>query len=273
MTRNFWKKKTDQQTNITRKLMVILSFLGVLILWQIIAVIIASVKPELNIFFPSPQKTFTAACRLLAAGDYWTDIMITNYRVLLGFGLSVVTAIPLGILMGTFPGFRGMLGPLTDFIRYIPVATLVPMLIVWAGVGDLQKILLLYIGTFFQMLVLVTDAVRRVPIFYIDSAMTLGANSRNIITKIILPASLPQIYDACRVSIGLTWSYVLLAEIVASERGIGYYIIRSQRFLQMDNIFVSIIILGLVGLMYDMFFIYTREIFFSWALDERREDQ
>ena len=246
------------------------SFVILFLLWQLISMAVVKIKPELQVFVPSPAKTFNAAIHLLTDSDYWFDIMITNYRVLSGFGLAVITAIPLGVIMGAFPRLEGIAGPITDFGRYIPVAAIVPLLIVWAGVGDLQKILLLYIGTFFQLLVLVTDAVRRVPVLHIDSAMTLGAGKKDVIMKVILPASLPQIYDACRVSVGLTWSYILLAEIVASNKGIGYSIIRSQRYLQMDNIFVNIIILGILGLLYDRAFTHTRGSIFPWAI-ERRE--
>ncbi len=185
--------------------------------------------------------------------------------------MAAAVAIPLGILLGSVRHLERIASPITDFGRYIPVAALVPLLIIWAGVGDLQKILLLAIGAFFQMLVLVTDAVRRLPTMHVDSALTLGLNRRNVILRVVLPASLPQIYDACRVGIGLTWSYLLVAEIVASEKGLGYMLIRGQRFLQTDTIFFTIMVLGLLGLVYDRAFTLSRNKLFPWAVEEKNE--
>lgn len=262
-------KNASQASKSRVKYLIAFSFVGFVLLWQTVAMIVVIFKPELHPFVPSPNETLIASFNLLSSGDYWLDIAITNYRVLLGFGLAVITAVPIGILLGTFPQLEGMSGPIMNFGRYIPVAAIVPLLIVWAGVGDLQKILVLYVGTFFQLLVLVTDSVRRVPLLYVDSAVTLGANTGKVLFKVILPAAMPQIYDSCRVSVGLTWSYILIAEIVASSQGIGSSIIRSQRYLQMDNIFVSIIILGILGLIYDRFFTYSRDLVFPWAIEER----
>jgi NitT/TauT family transport system permease protein len=210
-----------------------------------------------------------SAFKMLRSGSFWKDLAITNYRVIVGFLLSVATAVPLGVLLGAYPQLTGIAGPVSNFGRYLPVAALVPLLILWAGVGDQQKILVLYVGTFFQLLVLTTDAVRRVPLQHLDSAATLGANSWSMVVRVLVPAAMPQIYDACRVAVGLTWSYVLVAEIVASEHGLGASIIRSQRFLQTDRIVFTIIVLGLLGLFYDLCFTTPRNWLFPWAIEER----
>jgi len=140
----------------------------------------------------------------------------------------------------------------------------VPLSIIWVGIGETQKVTVLFIGTFFQLLVMATDAARRVPSYHLESALTLGLSRSDLVLSVTLPAAGPQIYDACRVCVGLTWSYVLVAELVASERGIGYGIIRAQRFLQTDQIIVSMIVLGLVGLAYDRLFVVARPIWFPW---------
>jgi NitT/TauT family transport system permease protein len=225
--------------------------------------------PERAIFLPTPSQVVDMGIRMTSTAEFWTAMAVTNFRVIAGFFLGAFLAIPLGLLLGSFSQLEGVASPVSDFGRYIPVPALVPLLIVWAGVGDLQKILLLTIGTFFQVLVLVTDAVRRVPIMHVDSALTLGISQTRAILRVLLPASLPQIYDACRVGIGLTWSYVLVAEIVASEEGLGYIIIRGQRYLQTDRIFFAIIVLGILGLLYDRAFTISRRRLFPWAVEER----
>lgn len=253
----------------SRYLLAVLGFGIFLLFWGILSFLVKTRSSELAIFLPSPFQVLKTGTEMLSSSDFWYAVLITNLRVIGGFLLGALLAIPVGVMLGTIPKLDRLASPISNFGRYIPIPAIVPLLIVWAGVGDLQKILLLSIGTFFQVLVLVTDAVRRVPSLHIDSALTLGAGWRKIISKVIFPASLPQIYDACRVGIGLTWSYLLVAEIVASENGLGYFIIRSQRFLQTDRIFFTIIVLGILGLIYDQAFTRSRQWFFPWAQEER----
>lgn len=240
-----------------------------LIIWGLLALMMRMYFPERSIFLPGPLQVLNAGIQLMSTSDFWKSMALTNLRVLGGFIIGAGVAIPIGLLLGSSPDLEGIASPVSDFGRYIPVPALVPLLIIWAGVGDLQKILLLSIGTFFQVLVLVTDAVRRVPLMHVDSALTLGTSQAHVVSRVILPASLPQIYDACRVGVGLTWSYLLVAEIVASENGLGYIIIRGQRFLQTDKIFFTIVVLGLLGLLYDRAFTISRRWLFPWALEER----
>jgi NitT/TauT family transport system permease protein len=240
-----------------------------LAIWGGLSFIMSRYFPERSIFLPGPVQVVKAGIQLMSTSEFWTALLVTNLRVLGGFVIGIGFAIPIGVLLGSSPDLEGIASPVSDFGRYIPVPALVPLLIIWAGVGDLQKVLLLSIGTFFQVLVLVTDAVRRVPLMHVDSALTLGTSPAHIVSRVILPASLPQIYDACRVGVGLTWSYLLVAEIVASENGLGYIIIRGQRFLQTDNIFFTVVVLGLLGLIYDRVFTISRRWLFPWALEER----
>jgi NitT/TauT family transport system permease protein len=247
----------------------VLGFLCIVILWELVASYAAKWRPDQAIFLPSPWHVCLTGWNLCKTGSFWSAMLVTNLRVLGGFILAVLVAVPLGVLLGSYPRAESVASPVSNFARYIPVAALVPLLIVWAGVGDLQKILLLAIGTTFQVLVMVSDAINRVPIMHLDSALTLGVSQRRVMLTVLLPAAMPQIYDACRVGIGLTWSYLLLAEIVASENGLGYVIIRGQRFLETDTIFFVIIVLGVLGLVYDRAFTLTRKRLFPWAIEER----
>jgi len=222
------------------------------------------------VFLPGPGQVFSAGLAMLATPEFWTGFMVSNLRVLGGFSLAVALAIPVGVALGSIPRFAVVIGPLTDFGRFLPVAALVPLSIIWAGVGDLQKILVLAIGTFFHVLVMVSDAIRRVPQTHVDSALTLGASPARTIIRVLIPASMPQIFDACRVGVALTWSYLLVAELVASQTGLGAMIIRSQRFLQTDRILFVIFVLGLLGLAYDRSFTALRPYLFAWAQERAK---
>jgi NitT/TauT family transport system permease protein len=156
--------------------------------------------------------------------------------------------------------------PVLDFCRYIPVAALVPLSILWLGVEERQKIVILTAGTFFQALVLVVDAIKRVPTPYLEVGLTLGVSGNRLAGRVLFPAAWPAIFDACRVCAGLTWSYLLVAELVAAELGLGYQIIRAQRFLKTDQIFFIIGVLGLIGFCYDRALLKLRNYVVPWDL-------
>jgi NitT/TauT family transport system permease protein len=242
---------------------------ALLILWETVARIIAASGGP-STFFPGVFQVLATGSSMVMTKEFWWAFLASNLRVLAGFILAASLAVPLGVFLGAFPRAGGFVAPVTDFGRYLPVPALVPLSIIWAGVGDLQKILVLLIGTFFHILVMVTDSIRRVPQLHVDSALTLGATPIRVVLRVLLPASLPQIFDACRVGVALTWSYLIVAELVASEVGLGALIIRAQRFLQTDRIFFTILVLGLLGLLYDRAFTALRPRLFAWAQEEAR---
>lgn len=234
------------------------------LVWELGARLIAS-RGGQAVFFPGVYQVMAAGTSMMGSSDFWWALLVSNLRVLAGFTLAALLAIPLGVFLGSFPRAGGLMAPIMDFGRYLPVPALIPLSIIWAGVGDFQKILVLFIGSFFHLLVMVADSIRRVPQLHVDSALTLGASPVRVVLKVLLPASLPQIFDACRVGVALTWSYLMVAELVASEVGLGAVIIRGQRFLETDRIFFVIFVLGLLGLLYDRFFTVLRPRFFYWA--------
>lgn len=245
------------------------SFATLILLWQAIAVYIEYSSPELVTFLPSPWKVVVTGGEMLVTSSFWHAMLLSNVRVLAGFTLSTALAVPLGIWLGAFPKYRGVAGPISDFGRYIPVAAVIPLMILWAGTGELLKTLVLFLGTFFPLVVMITDNVRRVPIEYVDSALTMGARTKHVVLGVLLPAAAPAIYDSLRAGMGLTWSYLMMAEIVAAENGLGFIINYSQKFLRTPQIFFVIIVLGILGLIYDLFFVVTRRILFRWTNDQR----
>ena len=248
-----------------------LSFTIALGCWWLAAAMVAARHPHLARFIPGPGEVFRTISVLLSSPDFWNALWVSNRRVLVAFAASAILGVPLGVWIGAFPRFRGLAGPITDFARYVPVAAIVPAAVLTAGTGEEVKVLILFLGTFFQLVVMVSDVVLRVPIEYIESALTLGAKTRSLLWRVLAPAAGPGIYDAMRVSIGFTWGYLTIAELVAAERGLGQLIIHSQRFLRSSEMFAVIVVLGTLGLVYDRFFVLTRNRFFGWSFGERED--
>ena len=135
-----------------------------------------------------------------------------------------------------------------DFIRYLPVPALVPLTLIWLGIGEGSKIALLWIGTFFQLVLLVADDARRVPKEFIETGWTLGANDRALMKDVLLPAMLPNMVDSLRITLGWCWTYLIVAEIVASNSGIGYQIWAARRYGKTPEVFAGILTIGVIGL-------------------------
>lgn len=203
------------------------------------------------IFLPSPASVVAQLAKLAADGTLWTDMGVSVYRILIGFLLASAMAIPLGLLVGSYLTWEAAVEPLVDFVRYMPVVAFVPLSILWVGTGDAQKFLIIWIGTFFQQVLLVMDVVKRVPPDFIGLGRTLGLSDRKIITRIILPSAMPGIWDTLRITLGWAWTWLVVAELVAATSGLGYRIVVAQRFFQTNTIFGYILLLGVLGLVTD----------------------
>jgi NitT/TauT family transport system permease protein len=178
--------------------------------------------------------------------------------------LSAVIALPLGLLIGSYRSVQALLEPLTDFIRYMPAVAFIPLVMLWVGIDEGSKIAIIFIGTFFQMVLMVAEDVRRVPAAQVEAAQTMGANRRELIEKVILPSAKPALLDTLRITMGWAWTYLVVAELVAANSGLGYAILRAQRFLQTDTIFAGIIVIGLIGLLTDQLFRWAHRRAFPW---------
>ncbi|MER9350131.1 ABC transporter permease [Mesorhizobium sp. M0227] len=206
------------------------------------------VKP---IFLPSPGSVAMQIAKLAADGTLWLDLKASMYRISIGFLIASALSIPIGVLIGSFRSWEAAIEPLVDFIRYMPVVAFVPLSILWAGTGDSQKFLIIFIGTFFQQVLMIMDNVKRVPTDFIGLGRTLGLPDRKILTRIVVPSALPGIWDTLRISLGWAWTWLVLAELVAATSGLGYRITVSQRYFQTNTIIGYILLLGLLGLITD----------------------
>jgi NitT/TauT family transport system permease protein len=217
-----------------------------------------------KIFMPSPQAVIVRMWLLWQNGTLTTDIGVSLYRISVSFALSSAMAIGLGVIAGCYGFFKAATEPLMDFVRYMPVVAFVPLTILWTGTGDIQKFLIIWIGTFFQQVLMVMDAVKRVPQDFVGLGRTLGLSDRKILLRIIMPSAFPAIWDALRITLGWAWTWLVLAELVASTSGLGYRIVLSQRFFQTDTIIGYILLLGIFGLITDQLMRAAERVLFRY---------
>ena len=202
-------------------------------------------------FLPAPTTIARTIFELFTEHRLIADIWASVYRVMVAFLLSAVIAIPLGVLMSAFRPIAALSEPPIDFIRYLPVPALVPLTILWVGIGEGSKILLLFIGTFFQLVLLVMDDANNVRKEYYEVALTLGANTKDVITRVLVPAIMPNVFDDLRVTLGWCWTYLLIGEIVAASTGIGHLIQEAQRFAKPEVVMSGVLIIGIIGIISD----------------------
>ena len=217
-----------------------------------------------RVFLPSPGDVIHRVAVWFTDDDLLSDIGISFFRVVVGWALSALIAIPLGLMIGTFRVVQALLEPLTDFIRYMPAVAFIPLVMLWIGIDEGAKIGIIFIGTFFQMVLMVAEDVRRVPMAQIEAAQTMGATRVEIIERVIIPSAKPALVDTLRITMGWAWTYLVVAELVAANSGLGYAIIKAQRFLQTDKIFCGIILIGLIGLAMDQSFRLLHRRAFPW---------
>ncbi|MFN8620334.1 MAG: ABC transporter permease [Chloroflexota bacterium] len=216
-------------------------------------------------FLPWPWDVVGKLGQLASDGTLWADVVASVWRIAVGFTLATVLAVPIGILIGVYRGAEALIEPLTDFIRYMPVVGFVPLTIIWIGIGDPQKWSIVFIGTFFQEVLLVMDNVKRVPKELVDIGQTLGLKDPSILRRIVLRAAAPGIWDTLRISLGWAWTWIVLAELVAANTGLGYRISAAQRFFNTGTIIGYLIVLGVLGLITDQAMKALGRAMFRWA--------
>jgi NitT/TauT family transport system permease protein len=215
-------------------------------------------------FLPTPDQVLVQLLRQLFNPDFWPHIGISLFRVGMGFLLACLIGIPLGIIAGTFRFAESIVVPPTEFIRYMPATAFVPLIMVWAGIGESAKIMVIFVGCFFQLILMVADNTRAVSNDLLQVSYTMGAKRWQVIEKVLIPALLPDLMNTLRLIIGWAWTYLVVAELVAANSGLGFSIMKAQRFLNTDMIFVGIIVIGLLGLLTDRIFAFCHKRFFPW---------
>lgn len=213
-----------------------------------------------DLFLPTPTQVWQAAVTESNTGILWPDIGASVLRIVLGFAISSVVAIPVGMLMGSYKIFEAALEPPIDFMRYTPAVAFIPLTLIWFGTSTTQKLVILFIAIFFQEVLLVMDNVKNVPAPFVDMAYTLGLSPAQVVRRVIFRAALPGIVDTLRISMGWGWTYLVVVELVGATDGLGFQIQQAERYLDTPEIILGIIIIGVLGLIFDFSFkgIYAR---------------
>jgi NitT/TauT family transport system permease protein len=257
---DFWQIRQDIPTRL--KAGMLLLGVGIpLLLWSVLSY----GKLVTPMFLPSPSVVLATGWRMITQENLLLDLLASGGRAIAGFLLASLIGVPLGLLVGTFPSLEKLFAPVMGSLRYMPINAFVPLIVIWVGLGENAKVSIIALGIVLYAAVLVADAVRYIPNDLINVAYTLGANRRNIFFKVIIPAVLPSILDSMRVSIASAWNYVVIAEIVAAQSGLGFRILQSQRYIQTDKVLFCILVIGLVGLVTDLGIRQLERAIVPWA--------
>ncbi len=216
-------------------------------------------------FLADPLTMVRSGYDLLVNQGFIKDIGMTVWRVLGGFLIATALAVPLGVLMGAYKPIEAFFEPFVSFARYLPASAFIPLLILWAGIGEAQKLSLIFIGSFFQLVLMIAVSVGNTRRDLVEAAYTLGASDRGIVTRVLMPSSAPEIAETLRMVLGWAWTYVIVAELIGASSGIGHMITDSQALLATDQIIFGIIVIGLIGLASDYAFKGFNRKLFPWA--------
>jgi NitT/TauT family transport system permease protein len=217
------------------------------------------------LFLASPEKTLVAGWSLLTEFGFAGDIAITIWRVFGGFAIAALLGVPLGLMMGAFKPVEAFFEPFISFARYLPASAFIPLLILWAGVGEAQKLSVIFIGSFFQVVIMVAVIAGATRMDLVEAAYTLGARAGGVVKRVIIPSAAPQVMETLRLVLGWAWTYVIVAELIGATSGIGHMIMDSQRLLDTGQMIFGIVVIGVIGLVTDFLFKALNRRLFPWA--------
>ena len=217
-----------------------------------------------HFFLPSPDEVLRGLLYLVFEKGLLQAIGTSALRIVKAFGLSIAVAVPLGIAMGSFEVVNRFFEPIVAPMRYLPITAFIPLLILWFGIDETQKVAFLFLGTVVYLLPVVVDAIRVVPDELVQTAFTLGASKSQVIRTVLIPAALPQIFDSFRVMNAIAWTYIILAEIVNPQNGIGYILQLAQQHTKPEWSFAGILVVGVIGIATDLVIGGLNRLLFNW---------
>ena len=249
-----------------RVILAVSSFVVVVGVWWLLAALVQNTAGALSaLFVPTPYQVVVTWWDMMVNLGFYNDVGWSAFRIVAGFLLAAAAAVPLGLLMGSFEAVRSFFNPPINAIRYMPASAFIPLLILLQGLGEDEKITIIWIGVFFQLVLMVMDIAHRVPDEMLNVAYTLGASRWTVFYKVFLPATFPEVVDALRITMGWAWTYLIVAELVAAEHGIGSFILIAERYLRADRIIAAIITIGVLGLITDTLFALVHRVAFPYV--------
>ena len=216
-------------------------------------------------FLADPIAMFKSGWVLLTELGFAKDIGMTVWRVVGGFVIATAIALPLGVLMGAYKPIEAFFEPFVSFARYLPASAFIPLLILWAGIGEAQKLAVIFIGSFFQLVLMIAVTVGNTRRDLVEAAYTLGVKDTSLIRRVLMPGAAPEIAETLRMVLGWAWTYVIVAELIGASSGIGHMITDSQALLATDQIIFGILVIGVIGLVSDFAFKWVNRRLFPWA--------
>ena len=215
-------------------------------------------------FLPTPDEVVRGTLQLFLQYDLLWAILTSTKRIALAFLIASAVALPLGVLMGAYEPVNRLFEPIMAPLRYMPISAFIPLLILWFGIYEKQKIAFLFLGVFVYLLPVVVSAIRLVPEELVQTALTLGASKWQVIRTVLLPAALPEIFDSFRVMNAISWTYVILAEAVNPERGLGYMVQLAYSHQKASWSFAGLLVIGGIGLLTDFLIRTLSGLLFRW---------
>lgn len=215
-------------------------------------------------FLPSPTEVLRGFLQLTFEKNLGAAVLTSTKRITLAFLLAAAVALPLGVAMGAFEPVNRFFEPVMAPLRFMPISAFIPLLIVWFGIDEAQKVAFLFLGVFVYLLPVVVTAIRAVPQEYVDTAYTLGASKWQVVKTVLVPAALPEIVDSFRVMNAIAWTYVILAEAVNPGTSLGYLIQLAYTHAKPHWSFAGLVVIGGVGLLTDALLRGLSAILFRW---------
>jgi NitT/TauT family transport system permease protein len=216
-------------------------------------------------FLADPVAMLQAGWTLFTEHGFLKDVGMTVWRVMGGFAIAAVLAVPLGVAMGAYKPIEAFFEPFVSFARYLPASAFIPLLILWAGIGEAQKLAVIFIGSFFSLVLMISVVVGNTRRDLVEAAYTLGSSDASLVRRVLLPGAAPEIAEMLRTVLGWAWTYVIVAELIGASSGIGHMITDSQALLATDQIIFGIIVIGVIGLVSDFAFKWINRRLFPWA--------
>lgn len=226
------------------------SVLAFLLVWEAVCRF-GGVDP---IFLPSPSAVFGKGFAMLQDGVLLANVFASARRVMMGFLAATVVAIPLGIVLGSSTVARAIFDPILSFLRPLPSMSWIPLSLLWFGITETQKYSIVFMGTFAPALVYVIEATRGVDPLLVRAAQNLGASRWQVMREVVLPASMPQILSGLKVILGLSWTCVIAAELVAAREGLGFLIMNGKEFFQTEIVVLGMVLISITVLVTDTVF-------------------
>jgi NitT/TauT family transport system permease protein len=232
---------------VRRALLVLLPWALIVLLWYGVRAS-GFVSPAL---VPAPHEVAVRFVALLRE-RLLLDIFMSTQRVFIGVTLGVLLAVPVGFVLGWYKGVREFIDPLINFFRALPPIALIPLVIVYFGIGEPAKIIILFYASFFAGVIVMYEGIAQISPIYVRVARTLGAKDGEIFRRIIVPLTFPHLLTAVRVALGVAWATLVASELIAAQQGLGAMIQNASAFFQLDIIYVGIICIGFIALAMDV---------------------